>query len=124
MFPLAVVAVGGAIGAVARYQAAVWMQTRWPGPFPAGTVAVNLVGCFLIGLLAGMLESRPTLSPMVRLFVAAGLLGSFTTFSTFGLETIAAISRGHVVVAFANVAVSVMVGLSAVAAGIWLGRLV
>jgi CrcB protein len=124
MLHLAALAAGGALGAVARYQLTVWIQTRWPVPFPTGTVTVNLIGCLLLGVLAGVVDTRPTLSPAFRLFAAAGVLGAFTTFSTFGLETITALSRGHIVIAVLNVLVSVLVGLAAVAAGLWVGRLV
>jgi fluoride exporter len=124
MGALIAVAAGGAIGAVARYLLAVAVQARWPGPFPAGTFVVNVTGCLLIGMLAGTLETRAAFSPAVRLFIAPGILGAFTTFSTFGLETVAALTHGQVGIALANIALSVLAGLAAVATGIWLGRLI
>jgi len=124
MLPLAAVALGGAIGAVARYQLSLWIHGRWPVPFPAATFAVNMVGCLLLGVLAGALDARTTLPAMVRLFAGVGVLGAFTTFSTFELETLAALERGATGVALSYVASSVMVGLVAVWLGLRLGRLV
>ena len=124
MGTLIAIAAGGAIGAVARYLLAISVQMRWPGPFPAGTFVVNVTGCLLIGILAGTLETRAAFSPSVRLFIAPGILGGFTTFSTFGLETVAAITQGQMGIALANIGLSVLAGLAAVAAGIWLGRLI
>lgn len=123
MFPLAAVALGGALGAVARYQLSLWVHARWPSAFPTGTLVVNLIGCLLIGVLAGTLDSRMELSPAVRLFLGVGILGAFTTFSTFELETLLAIERGHAGVALSYVAASVIVGLAAVWLGLRIGRL-
>lgn len=123
MFPLAAVAVGGALGAVARYQLSLWVHARWPSAFPTGTLVVNLVGCLLIGVLAGTLDSRMPVSPAARLFFGVGILGAFTTFSTFELETLLAIERGHTDIALSYVAASVIVGLAAVWVGLHLGRL-
>lgn len=123
MFPLAAVALGGALGAVARYQLSLWLHARWPSAFPTGTLVVNLIGCLLIGVLAGTLDSRMELSPAVRLFLGVGILGAFTTFSTFELETLLAIERGHAGVALSYVAASVIVGLAAVWLGLRIGRL-
>lgn len=121
MFPLAAVAVGGALGAVARYQLSLWVHARWPSAFPTGTLVVNLIGCLLIGVLAGTLESRMPASPAARLFFGVGILGAFTTFSTFELETLLAIERGHMAMALSYVAASVIVGLAAVWVGLRMG---
>jgi CrcB protein len=85
--------------------------------FPAGTAVVNILGCFLIGFLSGLTELRQLLSPEVRIFLLIGLLGGFTTFSTFGYETIASLRSGQFLLALANVLIQVIVGLSAV----WIG---
>lgn len=117
------VAVGGAIGSVARHAVNDLMHGRWMATrFPIATMVVNLSGCFVIGLLAGLLASeRITLRPHGREFVFVGLLGGFTTFSTFGLDTLL-LSRAHAPgQAALNVALQVVGGLIAVSIGYWLG---
>ena len=123
---LAVVAVagGGALGAVARYQLSLWIYGRWPGAFPTGTLVVNIVGCLALGVLSGMLDAREMASPLVRLFAGVGILGAFTTFSTFELETVHALERGDTAVALGYVTASVLVGFVALWLGLRLGRLV
>jgi fluoride exporter len=83
------VALGGALGSIARHAVNHVVHTRWLGSrFPIGTVVVNLMGCFVIGLIAGLVASnRIDLRFARREFVLTGLLGGFTTFSTFGLDT-------------------------------------
>ena len=112
------VAIGGALGSVARHGvnhlAQVYALTR----FPFGTVAVNLVGCFVIGLLYGLIASeRIAIPPHWREFVFVGILGGFTTFSTFGLDTFVLARTHSVGYAAINVAVQVVGGLVLV----WLG---
>jgi fluoride exporter len=112
------VAVGGAIGSVARHGVNLVVHTR----FPLGTVIVNLFGCFVIGLLAGLIASeRIAMRANWREFVFVGLLGGFTTFSTFGLETFV-LSRITPAQAALNVAVQVVGGLVAVWVGYQLGK--
>jgi CrcB protein len=113
------VAIGGALGSMARHGVNHLMHVRWlTTRFPAGTVAVNLVGCLLIGLLAGLIASeRIAMRPHWREFVFVGVLGGFTTFSTFGLDTFL-LSRTHSAgQAALNIALHVLGGLAAV----WLG---
>ena len=118
MLNLVYVGVGGLIGSIGRYLVAGAMYQMFPNSyFPIGTAAVNILGCFLIGLLNGLGELRQLLSPEMRIFLLIGLLGGFTTFSTFGYETIASLRTGEFLPAFANVLIQVIVGLSAV----WLG---
>lgn len=117
------IAVGGAIGSIARHAVNHVVHTRWlTTRFPLGTVAVNVIGCFAIGLLAGLLASgRIEMRVHWREFVFVGLLGGFTTFSTFGLDTFLLSrthSAGH---AALNVAAHVVGGLLAVWAGYQLG---
>jgi fluoride exporter len=120
---LLAVTAGGALGSAARWLLAGWAQRRTAelggaaGIFPVGTLAVNLVGCFLVGCLATLFEERLTLAPATRVFVLVGLLGGFTTFSTFGYETIALLRAGGFAPAMLNVGASVLLGL----AGVWLG---
>jgi CrcB protein len=118
------VALGGALGAVARAVLSTAILSRWPSRWPAGTIVVNVTGCLLLGLFIGILTTRPQLSPGWRAFAAVGVLGAFTTFSTFEIETLTLLQRGDTTMALANVLVSVSAGLLAVWAGQALGRLV
>ncbi|HWK50817.1 MAG TPA: fluoride efflux transporter CrcB, partial [Steroidobacter sp.] len=79
--------------------------------FPAGTFAVNVIGCLIAGLLAGMAVKQDVFTPEARVFLFTGLLGGFTTFSAFGLETLLLLKRGEAGVAVANVVVSIVAGL-------------
>ena len=112
------VGTGGFIGAVFRYGLIALSQRSAPiSEFPWGTVIVNLLGCLLIGLVAGLVEGRQWLSPEARLFVLVGVLGGFTTFSTFGFETFALLRDADYLPAIAYVIVQVFMGLALV----WLG---
>ena len=113
------VALGGALGSVARY-ACSGAAVRWLGAgFPYGTLFVNVSGSFAIGMLAALVASdgRPLLSPDARAFVLVGVLGGFTTFSSFSLETLNLVRSGALGAASANVALSVVLCL----VGAWLG---
>ena len=118
MASLWLVALGGALGAVARALLSTAIQSRWPATLPWGTIVVNVSGCLVLGVLSGALEARPHLSPTVRAFGAVGVLGAFTTFSTFENETLALLQRGELPVALANVVISLVAGLTAV----WIGQ--
>ena len=120
---LVAVVLGGALGSGARYLLQGWVQQRasahsgWVAIFPVGTLAVNLTGCFAIGVLATLFQERLLVSPEARTFVLLGLLGGFTTFSSFGFETLALARGGSFLLALGNVLASVVLGL----AGVWLG---
>jgi len=125
---LLAVAVGGALGSTARYLLAGWVQQRAASArgavalFPAGTLVVNLAGCFAIGCLAALLQERFAGDPALRTFLLIGLLGGFTTFSTFGWETLALARDGNFALAAVNVLASLALGLAAVWAGASLAR--
>ncbi len=112
----------GGAGVMLRYALAGAVQTRTGGLFPWGTFAVNVLGCLAVGVMATWLEERSVLAPELRVALLVGLLGGFTTFSTFGLETWRLLAEGESVRAFANVAGSLVVGLLAVVAGVRLAR--
>ena len=115
---LLLVALGGAIGSVSRFKlSGLVLHHTIDWRFPAGTFAVNVLGCLLAGILAGLAEKHHFFDADVRLLVFTGFLGGFTTFSAFGLETMNLIKRGDVAVASANVLLSVVLGLLA----LWLG---
>lgn len=118
MKSILLVALGGALGSVARFKLSGWVLHQSPSwRFPAGTFAVNVIGCFIAGLLAGMAVKQDVFTPEARVFLFAGLLGGFTTFSAFGLETLLLLKRGEAGVAIANAVASVAVGLLVA----WLG---
>jgi CrcB protein len=115
------VALGGAFGSVLRYLLSTWTQAISKSiDFPYGTLTVNLVGCFVIGFLAYLAEARGAFTAESRAFVFVGILGGFTTFSSFGNETINLLRDGESLNALANVGANVIFGLILV----WLGRTV
>lgn len=117
MTKLLVVGLGGLIGALGRYGLS-GLVHRWLGSsFPYGTLAVNAAGCLLLGALMYLVEERSLLSPNARLFMGIGVLGAFTTFSTFGYETVELLRDRELWFAFLNVAGNVVLGVGAVVAG-------
>ncbi len=114
------VGIGGFIGSVMRYLLGGYVQQSSKSIFPYGTLTVNVLGCFMIGFLAQLAENRGVFSSEARAFLFIGVLGGFTTFSSFGNETLNLARDGQLLIAFANVGLNVFVGLLAV----WLGRTV
>ncbi|HEY6953329.1 MAG TPA: fluoride efflux transporter CrcB [Bacteroidota bacterium] len=116
--------VGGGLGAAARYglQGLVYQKTGTG--FPYGTLAVNILGCFLIGLLTSSMEERFLVQPSIRLFLTIGILGGFTTFSSFSFETISLIRDGEVLFALANALGSLLLCLLCTWIGFQLGKLI
>lgn len=107
------VGTGGFAGAIFRYALAGTVHRLLPlARFPHGTLGVNLLGCLMIGLFAGLADSRQFFSPEMRAFVFIGLLGGFTTFSTFGFETFTMARDGEYLRAVLNVALHVVLGLT------------
>jgi CrcB protein len=124
---LAVVACGGGLGAMARYGLDAAVRQLWPGlasRFPVGILLVNISGCLLFGLVVGLAGNMASLSASRRLFLLTGVLGGFTTFSTFGHDTARLIADGTGGLALLNAGASVIFGVGAVFAGLWLGRVV
>lgn len=113
---------GGGAGAALRYAVGLWVEARTGPGFPWGTFAVNTSGCFLIGVIATLADAHAWISPAARLLLVTGLLGSFTTFSTFGLETWELAQDGRGWLALANAGASVAAGVAAVIAGVQLTR--
>lgn len=116
------VGAGGLIGAVLRYLASTWVQGAVGDGFPYGTLAVNGAGCLAIGLIAGYAEARQPLSAEAQAFVVVGVLGGFTTFSAFGIDTIRLVRDGAYFAGAANVFLQVAVGLAAVAVGLYVAQ--
>ena len=113
------IGMGGFVGAVMRYLISGYIQniTRAAG-FPYGTLTVNVVGSFIIGLVFYYLETNSSIDPQTRVFVLVGVLGAFTTFSTFSIETFDLFQGGQIVRAFVNLGAHGLLGLLAV----WSGR--
>jgi CrcB protein len=120
---LVLLMVAAAVGAPLRYVVDQAVQHRWPGAFPAGTLTVNLSGSFLLGLLTGV-AAHHGLAPAVVTVLGTGLLGAYTTFSTFSYETVRLLEDGAVAEATLSVAGSLLFGLAAAAAGLGLALLV
>ena len=118
------VALGSALGGMARYWLVLATLPLFGPAFPWGTVLINILGSFVIGWFGALtLEAgRLSVHPDVRAFVMVGLCGGFTTFSSFSLQTLELIEKGRMELALANIAVSVLACLAAVALGYWLGR--
>ncbi|MCP4215127.1 MAG: fluoride efflux transporter CrcB [bacterium] len=112
---------GGFVGAVSRYLVSGWVQAYFSRPFPLGTMAVNIIGSLILGLMAGLTQAH-IVSQGVRLFVSIGLLGAFTTFSTFSYETLMLMRSGSIFEGFLNIAVSLILGLLMVFIGYSAGQ--
>ena len=114
------IGLGGFLGALSRYYVGGWAQEVMEKyNFPYGTIAVNMIGCLIIGFLGGLSETRQIFSDEIRLFIFIGFLGAFTTFSTFGYETMKLIWDHEILRAGLNVTGHVFLGLL----GVWLGNL-
>ena len=121
LITIGLVALGGAIGSVSRYLLGTWVQAVSQSiDFPFGTLSVNLIGCFMIGLLSQLAEARGMFTPEARALVFFGVLGGFTTFSSFGNDTLNLLRDGETFNALLNVGANVVFGLALV----WLGRMV
>lgn len=119
------VGLGGFIGAASRYKMGlIIVHLALVEKFPLSTCIINILGCFLIGLISGFVEKTQLITPEVRLLLMTGVLGGFTTFSTFGLETFSLIRRNNFQFAFLYVGVSVGAGIFAVWLGLYLSDLI
>lgn len=115
------VAIGGALGSMARYLVGGWFASRFGGSFPYGTFVINVTGSFIIGLFLAFAEERVALSPYWRLFFAVGFVGGYTTFSTFEYESARLFQAGQTLLGATYLIGSVVTGGVAVIAGMVLG---
>ena len=118
---LLIIGCGGFVGAILRYLVSGWVYSLSGSDFPLGTLVVNVVGSFILGLVLG-LSDHFILHPQVMLFLTIGLLGAFTTYSTFSYESWSLIEVGSYGEALLNMAASLLLGLAAIALGLLLGR--
>lgn len=115
------VGVGGAVGSMGRYGLAVVVARLWPTSFPLATLTVNIIGSIVMGMVMGLLSRfMPPWQEEARLFLAVGLLGGFTTFSSFSLDTVSLLQRGQLAQAVLYIGLSVVVCV----AGLYLGLLI
>lgn len=118
MKQLLLVAAGGALGSIARYLCSRWISTAYPHAFPWGTFAVNIAGCFLIGLFWALFSKESTWNSEAKLLLMTGLCGGFTTFSAFTLEGISLLKDNKTVLLLLYTGASVLTGLLATYTGI------
>ena len=114
------IAAGGALGSVARYLFSTALLRMSGTLFPIGTFGVNLVGCVLFGMIAGAAEQRVQIEPELRLFLLVGVLGGFTTFSSYAFESFSLLRDGQFLAASANIVGQVVAGL----VGLWAGYVI
>lgn len=123
LFKMFIAGLGGFIGTLCRYVLNDFIYRAMQYPlFPYGTFTINILGCFFIGLIASLAETR-IISPDVRLFIQIGMLGGFTTFSSFGLETFNLLRDGQFILGAMNVLLQAGIGLLAVWLGYYVGQL-
>lgn len=113
---------GGALGAVMRYLVANWIYAYLGRDFPYGTLSVNIIGSFLMGLLTILIMQKSAIDPAVKLAIMVGFLGAFTTFSTFSIDTLNLLEKGAIALATLNIFISVTSCIAAVWLGILLGK--
>jgi CrcB protein len=124
MYPVLLVGIGGALGSIARYLSGVAVGRVWPSSFPLATMLINITGSLIMGLFIGWLaRTTPAWQADARLFFAVGVLGGFTTLSSFSLDTVVLLERGEVAQAAVYVTVSIAVSIVALLVGLWLMRL-
>jgi fluoride exporter len=121
--PYVIVTVGGGIGALARYVLSTWVGSIWGVAFPWGTLAVNGIGSFIIGVVMVLSLDRGIVSADVRLLLTTGFCGGLTTFSTFSYETLALMRSEQWGAAGANTLVNLAVCFAATGLGLVVGRL-
>jgi CrcB protein len=122
MLKLLIVGVGGFVGAIGRYLVSGLVHRLLDGRFPYGTMVVNIIGCFLLGMFMFFVARRGMFSPYARLLISIGLLGAFTTYSTFAYETFRLVVNQRLMAAFVNIAVQLAGGLLAIGAAMIIGR--
>jgi CrcB protein len=124
MLTIALIMVGAGLGATARFFLAQWAAARFGASFPYGTLLINLTGSFLLGLIYTiLLRANPATAPLARAFLGVGLLGGYTTFSSFSYETSQLLLEGNLLGAIVNPLASVLGGVIVCVLGIALGNL-
>jgi CrcB protein len=118
---LLLIGTGGFAGSISRYLLTKFIATKWPMAFPWGTFSVNIIGCFLIGIIMGM-SFQSSISTQTRLLLATGFCGGFTTFSTYSLEIFELYQRGQAGISMLYLFTSILAGFLSVWLGLWVVR--
>jgi len=117
------ISIGAVFGANLRYWVADWAANRWGGDFPYGTFLINMTGSFILGMVVALITDHYIIDPRLRILITVGLLGSFTTFSTYTYESIALIQQGQWWLGLVNLLGSSLLGGLSALLGIWIGKL-
>lgn len=121
---LILVGAGSCVGGISRYLIQLFVQKQFPSSIPLGTLSVNIIGCFIVGLIYALADKSNLLSPAIRLLLATGFCGGFTTFSSFAYENISLMQDGEFFYTSQYIALSIVVGFSSVYLGILLIKLI
>jgi CrcB protein len=124
MLRIIAVAIGGSIGSTARYLVSVWAAERFGADFPYGTLIVNVVGCFIIGIFMTLTTERFIVNPYWRLLITVGFVGGLTTFSSFSYETFRVLEDSNMIMALYNIGLNLLLGFAATWIGIGVARLI
>ncbi len=119
---IVMVGIGGGAGSVLRYLTTVLLSRHMTHKFPVATLAANLAGCFIIGLLLGLFQRHPNIPPHIKLFLTTGFCGGYTTFSAFAAENVHLFQSGNALTAYAYIVGSILGGLAVVWLGISLAK--
>lgn len=122
MFKFLLIGLGGFIGANLRYLVQGWFAQLWGSTFPFGTLVANVTGSFLLAFFLALTTERVVVAPGWRLFFAVGVMGGYTTFSSFSVETLSFLEQGFWVLGLANLFANVGLALTAAVLGFWLAR--
>ena len=120
---LILIAVAGTIGTLSRYWVSGLTYQVMGSRFAYGTLAVNVVGCLLFGLVWALSEERMAISVLTRTVILVGFMGAFTTFSTFAFETMNYVRDGQYLLAFMNITANCFLGFGAIVSGVWIARI-
>lgn len=121
---LILVGVGSCVGGISRYLTQLFVQKQFPSSIPLGTLSVNIIGCFIIGLIYALADKGNILSPAIRLLLATGFCGGFTTFSSFAYENVSLMQDGEFFYTGQYIVLSIIIGFSSVYLGIYLIKLI
>ncbi len=119
---LVLIAVAGTVGTLSRYWLSGFTHRMFGSDFAYGTLAVNVIGCLLFGLVWALAEERMAISVLARTVLLVGFMGAFTTFSTFAFETMNYVRDSQYMLAFLNVAANCILGFAAIVSGVWIAR--
>jgi len=121
---LILIGIGSCIGGISRYLTQQYVQKYYPSSIPLGTLSVNIIGCFLIGIIYALADRGNILSPAMRLFLATGFCGGYTTFSSFAYENISLMREGDFFYTGLYIMLSIVIGFAAVYLGILFIKLI